>query len=84
MVPLWCIGSREAFDLAKMMIEYKIKTLKDLESVKDERDKLNSQLQNQGVPVTSRLGPPFRGGGGPGERYGGGPGGRGYPRGNSS
>ncbi|XP_063725051.1 RNA-binding protein FXR1-like isoform X2 [Symsagittifera roscoffensis] len=83
MVPLWCIGSREAFELAKMMIEYKIKTLKDLESVKDERDKLNNQLQNQGVAAVSRLGPPFRGGGygrPRGERGGGGYS-RGGPRG---
>ena len=61
MVPLWCIGSREAFDLAKLMIDYQISTLKDLENVKDERDKLNNQLQNQGVPAVNRLGPPFRG-----------------------
>ena len=65
MVPLWCIGSREAFDLAKLMIDYQISTLKDLEHVKDERDKLNNQLQNQGVPAVNRLGPPFRGGGYP-------------------
>jgi len=39
MVPQWCIGSREAFDLVKMMIEYKIRTLKVLETVKDESEK---------------------------------------------
>ena len=78
MVPLWCIGSRESFELAKMMIEYKIRTLKDLESVKDERDKLNSQLQ--GVSPVPRMGPSFRGFGGPRDGPPRGGGRRGGPR----
>jgi fragile X mental retardation protein len=56
MVPLWIIGNREAFNNAKMLIDYQVASLKELEEVKDKRDQLNHQLHTVGVPGMPRGG----------------------------